>query len=37
MQGIHLCISFATPAEFTVVFGFVRTVAFGTFGTLNSA
>ena len=34
---VHLGISFATPSKFTMMFGFVWSIAFDTFGTLNSA
>ena len=34
---VHLGISFATPSKFAMMFGFVWSIAFNTFGALNSA
>jgi len=36
-RWICLLVHLATPPEFTVVFGFVRDIAFDTFGALNPA
>jgi len=34
---VNLGVCFATPSEFLMMFGFVWTVVFDTFGTLDSA